>query len=68
MKFGGVFTFLGALTSSSSILLFILLRKGKELAFKRKKQELGVNQEVKLLESKENVPFDRSTTEKEELV
>ncbi|CAY80386.1 Qdr2p [Saccharomyces cerevisiae EC1118] len=68
MKFGGVFTFLGALTSSSSILLFILLRKGKELAFKRKKQELGVNREVKLLESKENVPFDRSTTEKEELV
>ncbi|CAI4039646.1 hypothetical protein SMKI_09G0530 [Saccharomyces mikatae IFO 1815] len=68
MKYGGVFTFLGALTSSSSILLFILLKQGKELTFKRKRQELEVKQEAKLLETKENASSDHFTTDEEQLV
>ncbi|CAI2036452.1 hypothetical protein SEUBUCD646_0I00580 [Saccharomyces eubayanus] len=66
MKYGGVFTFLGALTSSSSILLFILLRKGKELAFERKRQERETTKDVKLLESKENTTSDPLVTDEEE--
>ena len=35
MKYGGVFTFLSAMTSSSSFLLFYLLKNGKQLSFDR---------------------------------
>ncbi|CAI4065269.1 hypothetical protein N7582_002931 [Saccharomyces uvarum] len=38
MKYGGVFTFLSALTSSSSILLFHLLKNGKKISFDRAKE------------------------------
>lgn len=68
MKYGGVFTFLGALTSSSSILLFILLRKGKELAFKWKKQESGSNKEANLLGRMESTSSDHLAADEEEPV
>lgn len=35
MRYGGVFTFLSAITSSSSLLLFYLLKNGKQLSFDR---------------------------------
>ncbi|CCC68732.1 hypothetical protein NCAS_0B06480 [Naumovozyma castellii] len=39
MTYGGVFTFLAALTTSSSLLLLIPVSRGKELALKRRQQE-----------------------------
>lgn len=65
MKYGGVFTFIGALTSSSSILLFILLRKGKELTFERKRQERETTEEIRLPEPKESASPDLLTTDEE---
>ncbi|KOG98784.1 multidrug transporter DI49_2666 [Saccharomyces eubayanus] len=38
MKYGGVFTLLSALTSSSSLLLFHLLKNGKRISFDRTKE------------------------------
>ncbi|CCD23411.1 MFS transporter NDAI_0B03770 [Naumovozyma dairenensis CBS 421] len=39
MTYGGVFTFLGALAASSSLLLLFPIRHGKALALKRRKEE-----------------------------